>query len=164
MATWTLLTILRPRTVTLRLNWIAVLIACWIREIFEANVARIIRPLAARKALRKAWSDRRFRFSIPRPFGVGTVRHQEQNAAAAQFCKLVHIHLFPVDRGHIDLKVPSMDDRSDRGPEIECTGIRNGVIGVDKADFHAAYLYFVTVMNFVQGVIRNVVFFEFPFN
>ena len=57
-----------------------------------------------------------------------------------------------------------MDDRSDRGPEIECTGIRNGVIGVDKADFHAAYLYFVTVMNFVQGVIRNVVFFEFPFN
>ena len=38
------------------------------------------------------------------------------------------------------------------------------MIGVDKADFHAAYLYFVTVMNFVKGVIRNVVFFEFPFN
>ena len=57
-----------------------------------------------------------------------------------------------------------MDDRSDRSAEIEGTGIGNRVIGVDKADFHTAYLYFVTVMNFVQGVIRNVVFFEFPFN
>ena len=48
----------------------------------RANVAKIIRPLAARK-LAEGMADRRFRFSVPRPFGIGTVRHQEQYAAAA---------------------------------------------------------------------------------
>ena len=35
---------------------------------------------------------------------------------------------------------------------------------MDKADFHAANLYFITVMHFVQCIVRNVVFFQFPFN
>lgn len=74
------------------------------------------------------------------------------------------VHLPAIDRGQIHLEVACMDDGSDRRTEIEGTGVGDRVIRMDKADFHAANLYFITVMHFVQCIVRNVVFFQFPFN
>ena len=74
------------------------------------------------------------------------------------------IHLPTIDGGQIHLEVACMDDGSDRRTEIEGTSVGDRVIRMDKADFHTANLYFITMMHFIQCIVRNVIFFQFPFN
>ena len=74
------------------------------------------------------------------------------------------VHLSPVDRRQVDFEVACVDDSADRRAEIEGTGIGNRMIRMDEADFHTANLDFIAVMHFVECIIRNVVFFQFPFD
>lgn len=74
------------------------------------------------------------------------------------------VHLTAIDWRQVHLKVACMDNGAYGSPEIQGTGIRDGVVRMDEADLHTADLYFITMMHFIQCIIRNVIFFQFPFD
>ena len=57
-----------------------------------------------------------------------------------------------------------MDDRANWCLKVDGAGIGDGMVRVDEAYLQGTDLDFITVMHFVQRVIRNVVFLQFPFD
>ena len=101
------------------------------------------------KGLAERHADRRFRFGIPGPFGIGAVRHEKKYTAPAQVGKFVDIHRQSVYRCQIHLKIPGMDDGAYRRPEVESARIGNGMIRMNEPHLHTADLHFISMMHFI---------------
>ena len=97
-------------------------------------------------------------------FYVSRVRHKGQNPFITQFCKLMKVEHLAIHRRLVDFKVPCMNHGPHRCAEINTTGIRDGVVGLNKTNGHTTSLNFVTSGNDVEVLIGYAIFLEFIFH
>ena len=105
--------------------------------------------LGVSKGLAEGRADGRFRFRVARPFGVGTIGHEQQYAAPSEIGKLMQIHGHAVYWCQIHLEVACMDNRSYRCTEIQGAGIGNGMVRMNEPYLNTADLHFVAMMYFI---------------